>query len=851
MSEIQERLQAQLADRYQFERELGRGGMATVYLARDVRHDREVAIKVLDPDIAASIGGDRFEREIKLAAKLQHPHILGLYDSGSADGLLFYVMPFVKGESLRDRLDREGQLPIEDALQIVLEVADALGHAHTHNIVHRDIKPENILLSNGHALVADFGIAKAAAEGTAQKLTQTGMAVGTPVYMSPEQSSGDVVGPTADLYSLGCMLYEMLAGEPPFTAKSAMALMARHAMESVPSIRIVRQTVPEEIEDAIFAAMAKVPADRPQTAAQFSEMLGAGFGMGTTTARRAAIRATATRRVPTGANVQYQGEAPWYKKPWAIAAAAVVLIGAGLATWQFGFAGASEPAAGATGLDPHNVAVLYFEDVSRDKQLGFVAEGLTEGLIKTLAQVQGLKVISKGGVNAWRGVAVGADSVARALQAGTLVRGSIEQEGDKIRVNVRLVDGNSGADIERAAIEQPAVALLGVQDSVAERVAVLIRKRLGEEIRLQQQRSRTNDVGAWSLVQQAEQLRKSGEAASAREDTLALDRDFRAADSLLALAEAADPKWADPIVLRGLVAYRRSRLANLDPTVIQRWIKVGLDHENRALAMDPTDPNALEIRGNLKYWSLLMGLEPDAAKAQALLQEAKEDLETATRINPVQAGAWASLSHLYYAAGSVVDVNMAAKRALEADAFLDNAIAILNRLFESSYDLEQFTDAAHWCDETKRRFPESSYAASCELFLLTTRAREPDVDLAFRLADSVTVLTPGPRQEITRLQSQLLAAGVAARAGLKDSARRVIERSKGNAEIDPTRDLALIGAFAYALIGDNEDKDKAIELLKLYILANERFRDGFRNEVGWQFRSLQDRPSFSQLKGAN
>jgi serine/threonine-protein kinase len=313
--------------------------MATVYLARDVRHDREVAIKVLDPDIAASIGGERFEREIRLAAKLQHPHILGLYDSGSADGLLFYVMPFVKGESLRDRLDREGQLPIEDALQIALEVADALGYAHTHNIVHRDIKPENILLSNGHALVADFGIAKAAAEGTAQKLTQTGMAVGTPVYMSPEQSSGDVVGPTADLYSLGCMLYEMLAGEPPFTAKSAMALMARHAMESVPSIRIVRQTVPEEVEDAIFAAMAKVPADRPQTAAQLSEMLGAGFGMGTTTARRAAIRATATRRVPTGANVQYQTQevVPWYRKRAVIAGTGVLVAALlGLGLWQFG-----------------------------------------------------------------------------------------------------------------------------------------------------------------------------------------------------------------------------------------------------------------------------------------------------------------------------------------------------------------------------------------------------------------------------------------------------------------------------------------------------------------------------------
>ncbi len=297
MSTIQERLRALLSDQYAIERELGRGGMATVFLAKDLKHDRDVAIKVLHPELAATIGADRFEREIKLAAKLQHPHILGLYDSGAADGLLYYVMPFVQGESLRDRLDREGQLPIDDALQVALEVADALGYAHQLGIVHRDIKPENVLLSGGHALVADFGIARAVTEGGGQKLTQTGMAVGTPVYMAPEQAVGETVGPTADLYSLGCVLYEMLAGEPPFTAKSAQALMARHAMEAVPSIRIVRNTVPEEVEDAIFATMAKVPADRPQTAAQFSEFL--GLPIGATASRRTSIRATASRRVPT------------------------------------------------------------------------------------------------------------------------------------------------------------------------------------------------------------------------------------------------------------------------------------------------------------------------------------------------------------------------------------------------------------------------------------------------------------------------------------------------------------------------------------------------------------------------
>jgi TolB-like protein/tRNA A-37 threonylcarbamoyl transferase component Bud32 len=847
VSEIQERLQAQLADRYHFERLLGKGGMATVYLARDIKHDREVAIKVLDPDIAASIGGERFEREIRLAAKLQHPHILGLYDSGSADGLLFYVMPFVKGESLRDRLDREGQLPIDDAIQITIEVADALGHAHTHNIVHRDVKPENILLSNGHALVADFGIAKAAAEGAAQKLTQTGMAVGTPVYMSPEQSSGDVVGPTADLYSLGCMLYEMLAGEPPFTAKSAMALMARHAMESVPSIRIVRQTVPEEIEDAIFAAMAKVPADRPQTAAQFTEMLGASFGMGTTTARRAAIRATATRRVPTGANAQFAPpETPFYRRPWAIVVGLVVVLGSALATWRFGPWNSTQATTG--GLDPHNVAVLYFEDLSKDKSLGFLADGLTEALIGSLGQVQGLSVISKGGVQTFRGTPLPTDSVARVLRTGTVVTGTIELEGsDRLRVNVRLVDGNSGADFQRAGLTQPAQDFLAVRDSVAQEVASLIRARLGEEIRLREQRQNTRNVEAWALVQRAEQQRKSGDAAMAQGDTAALNRDFRAADSLLASAEKADDKWADPVVARAFLSYRRSRFPGLDPFAAKEWITQGMVHADRALALDPDNPDALEIRGNLQYWTWLLGLEPDNGRAQALLLSARADLQKATERNPAQAGAWASLSHLYYQTedNSLVDVNLAARNALNADAFLSNASVIMNRLFLSSYDLGQFPDADRWCQELNRRFAASMDAVLCELFLQTTRARTtPDVAQSWVLADSVTARAPESERPFRRMYSSMLVGWVLARAGLNDSARAVIERSQGNADIDPTRDLTLLGAYAYVQLGD---KERAVNMLKIYLSANERRRTAFATDPGWQLRSLTEDPGFKRL----
>src|SRR5256712_4626947 len=270
------RLQAALADRYTIERELGRGGMATVYLAQDRKHHRPVAIKVLRPELAAALGAERFLREIETAARLTHPHILPLHDSGKAAGFLFYVMPYVEGESLRDRLSREKQLPLGDALQIAREVADALSYAHSHDVVHRDIKPENILFEAGHAVVTDFGIARAITAAGGEKLTGTGIALGTPGYMSPEQGAASArVDERSDIYSLGCVLYEMLAGEPPYTGPSAESIVRQHLAAAPPRVSAMRAAVPPAIEQAIVRALAKTPADRFTTAAEFVEALAA------------------------------------------------------------------------------------------------------------------------------------------------------------------------------------------------------------------------------------------------------------------------------------------------------------------------------------------------------------------------------------------------------------------------------------------------------------------------------------------------------------------------------------------------------------------------------------------------
>ncbi len=276
MSEQLERLRATLAGQYAIEHLLGEGGMAMVYLAHDLKHDRKVAIKIMRDEVAASLGSSRFLREIQLAAQLQHPHILMLIDSGEANGVLYYVMPYVEGETLAARLERERQLPIDDAVSIALEVAGALSHAHQRGIIHRDVKPDNILLSGGHAVVMDFGIGRAVSAAGGNRLTETGFAVGTPAYMSPEQASGNVdLDGRTDVYALGCVLYEMLSGEPPYTGPTPQAILAKTLTDPVPSVKRLRETISPVVDAALRKSLAKVPADRFPTAQAFADAIAA------------------------------------------------------------------------------------------------------------------------------------------------------------------------------------------------------------------------------------------------------------------------------------------------------------------------------------------------------------------------------------------------------------------------------------------------------------------------------------------------------------------------------------------------------------------------------------------------
>ena len=828
MPDLLDSLREALADRYAVERELGRGGMATVFLAEDLKHHRSVAIKVLHAELTAALGPERFLREIETAARLQHPHILPLYDSGAATGFLYYVMPYVEGESLRDRLTREKQLPQEDALRIATEVAGALAYAHSHGVVHRDIKPENIMLSGGTAVVTDFGIARAvSAAGQGRHLTETGTILGTPAYMSPEQSTGSYeIDGRSDEYSLACVVYEMLVGEPPFTGPTAQAVIARHSLDMVSPPSIVRSTIPDAVEGAVLRALSKVPADRYATTALFAEALNTPSAA--TGAHRRATLERGVRRPRRGV--------------WRIASVAVAL--AALAAY---FAirsarGGHETTVG--GLDPRHVAVLYFEDLSAKRDLAYLADGLTDALIGELARVPGLTVVSKNGVAPYRSPDIPRDSIARALDAGTLVQGTVEDVGARYRVTTRLIEGTSGADFRRASFEQPKGNLLAMRDTLAGKVAEFLRERLGEEVRLREERTETSNAAAWAAVQQAERARRDAVAPGATEVVTA--QLYARADSLLAEAEALDGGWVEPIVQRARVAYDRSRIAR-NPPDVDKALQVALRHAERALRRNPESPDALEIRGRIRFARYARGLEPDAAAAERLLAMARTDLEDATRLNPNQVIAWTVLSRLYYDEEDLVAANRAARAAYDGDAYLAGADVILDRLYATSYDLELFQPAIDWCDKGRRRFPSDARFVECQLLLLSTKAKDPDVAQAWRLAAEAVQLSPERDRALKRLYEQVWVAAVLGRAGLKDSARHVLQRSRGSPDIDPEREISGFQAAVYTMLGD---KEAALRLLSEYLVANPRHREGFRKNVHWWWRSLQEEPRFKALIGA-
>jgi len=627
LPETPDLLTAALADRYRVERELGRGGMATVYLARDLRHDRLVALKVLRPELAASLGPERFLREIRIAAGLQHPHILPVHDSGEAAGRLWYTMPFVEGQSLRQRLAREGQLPLDEAKRVATQVLSALGYAHAQGVIHRDIKPENILLQGDEAVVADFGVARAVTAAGEDRLTETGLALGTPAYMSPEQAGGSrELDGRSDLYALGCVVYEMLAGQPPFVGVTAQQLLARHAMDPVPPLRTVRATVPEGVEETVRRALAKVPADRFRTAAEFAQALAEP--------RETAVLPSSKPRLPVR------------RRTVGLAASALGLALAGYLWWP-------EPRAT---LDPNLVAVVPFRVKGAVPALGYLHEGMIDLVAARLTGEGGARATDPGSVMAaWRRAAGphaddlpegDALELARRLGAGQLLFGGVVGTMDHLTLNASLLPVAGGRPRAEAKVE-------GVADSLPQLVDRLIAQLITEEAGAPR--------GLAGLVNRplpALRLYLEAQAAYRRADypdavarlSQALDLDSTFAIAGLRLASAAGWTTAPGAGRRGLQRAWDSRDRLSPPDQALLLAEVG-----------PEYPAVSPLTKHLAWWERAVDLAPD------------------------QPERWYELGDEYFHEGPYLQIESTRRRAAEAfrrSVALDSASAPLGHLLE-------------------------------------------------------------------------------------------------------------------------------------------------------------------------
>ncbi len=658
---------------YTLERELGRGGMATVYLARDLRHDRPVALKVLHPELAHSLGPERFLREIKLAARLQHPHILTVLDSGDTAGQLWFTMPFVDGESLRDRLSRERQLPLEDAVRIATEVGRALDHAHRHDVIHRDIKPENILLTkDGDTLVADFGIARGLGGQTDERLTETGMAVGTPAYMSPEQASGErQLDARTDVYALGSVLYEMLAGEPPFTGATAQAVIAKRMRGEVPLVRAVRPSVPPAIEAAMSRALAPVPADRFPSTAEFIRALGSTSGSATPTPAGTApftaastVAVPARRRVPAGFGLLLLG----------------FLIGVGaLFAWRFG-AHSSSPTGTRT------IAVLPFDNQG-DSTQDYFADGITDEVRGKLTVLPGVQVIAGGSSKAYRRTDKPLAQVASELGADYLLMAKVRWAKDasgltQVRVSPELIAVSGGRPTTKwqQGFDAALTNVFQVQTDIAGQVAQALGVALADSVSRKLAVRPTQNLPAYDAFLRGEQIFTTQGA----NDPVSLRRALSYYQQALALDSTFALAWA-----------RVSRAQSLlytngvpDPAVGEASRRSG----ERAVALDPTLADARLA---------MAGYQRDVRLDFAA---ARRETEAVLRLDPRHAPALSSLAALDAIAGRWDSAMVHAREATRLDP-LSNLAAL--RVGSALRKLGRYAEARSELDRGLRLAPAS------------------------------------------------------------------------------------------------------------------------------------------------
>jgi serine/threonine protein kinase/tetratricopeptide (TPR) repeat protein len=689
--------------------------MATVWLARDLKHDRPVALKIMRPELATALGPVRFLREIRLCARLQHPHILAVLDSGAAGTenagaeVLWFTMPFVEGESLRSRLAREGQLPVADALRVAREVADGLHYAHQHGVIHRDIKPENILLSGSHALIADFGIARALAadESRDERLTETGMALGTPHYMSPEQGAGErTLDVRSDIYSLGAVLYEMLAGEPPFTGPSHQAIFAKRLTGPAPHLSTVRDVLPA-IDRAVSRALARTPGDRFATSADFAAAL-----------ETAAQPETRSRR--------------WPVRAIAFAAGLMALLLGGWLVVQRGQNNSSAP--------PASAAVLPFLDLSPAKDQEYFSDGLTEELITSLSQVEGLRVAARTSSFQFKGRNADVRQVGRSLGVGAVVEGSVRKSGNQLRVAAQLVNVADGYQLWSQAYDREATDVFAVQEEIARAIVEALRVKLGVGEGAALATAPTEDLEAYDLYLKGRFAWNQRSAAAITEAVRYLEQAV-ARDSGFARAWAA---LADAYIL--LVPYAG---APRETT----WPKARAA-ATRALALDST---LAEAHTALAYGTMIYAWDFPAAEAsfrraiaanpnyatghhwyadflagRGRLDESVREMERAHALDPLSRIIGAELGWVYYLMHRNDEAKAQIRRTLALDPNYPHASLIMGLVLNAEGQYAEAIQALRKAIELGGDY-DLQYAA-----LICAYARSGDRATAIRLLDELT-----------------------------------------------------------------------------------------------------------------
>jgi serine/threonine-protein kinase len=821
---------------------LGAGGMAVVYRARDLRHGRDVAIKVLRVGVAEAIGTERFLREIAVTAAFTHPHILPLLDSGEAvdaDGrpTPFYVMPLIAGEPLSGHLRARHRLPVEEAVRLAGEILEALRYAHDHGVIHRDIKPANVLLSGGHAVVADFGVARLvrgeALVPPGGSMTATGVALGTPAYMSPEQAMGDsTVDARCDLYAVGCVLYEMLCGASPFDAPTPQAFIARKFGGTLQPVSQLRPDVPPGTDDVLACAMALEPAKRFPTAGAFLEALA-----------RLDVRAAA----PSASGPAPDGPAPVPAASPPFEATPAFPSGPTPPRWRAlagGMAGAALLAAGIWMARPQSrnrsdepeaakattrIAVLPPEILGIDTS---VATTLHGDVIDELANYPALTVISRNGMAAFSPESP-TDRVAQTLRTGSVITWRVRGAGDSVWVTARLIDGATDEQVASYAVVGRRREVLTVRSALVDSVTRFLRRQLGIRLRSSAAAQAANSE-AWDLVIRADALLRTVRGMSPGTASATLTR----SDSLLAQAQRLDPGWYRPVERRVSLRLTRAMLAlrpadrATDESQAARLLREAIRVADAAMAglRDSTPVLVQRGRTRLELWTSAVAGAPDS-----LRMAAEVDLRAAVGRRPEPAMAWYWLSQLYETNGEFELARDAVVRARSADAFLQRNDELLSRMMFVDLALGRVDAAERHCRQGLAQYPDSPQFWDCELTLLAWSAtRLSDLDRAWvALRDA----EQRDRQGILATyagQRLLKVAAVAARVGRGARARELVDSSRAIPAADAVATiLDLHEAHVRVIL---REPDRARALLARYVSRNPAYR-GFIRHHPW-FASL-------------